>query len=183
LSVQLPESIAPNPLKKSPKISVAENKLSPIYQVSLLNWFKESDIEHLYRMGKIVHYLRLISVEEYSVTLWWSASAVIESLLDKGLVLTQHIKLKLTQLSKPIELFTQQSEQQLHTAFPTELLHELLLIVSRSTSKGKHATLLKNVFELNFFNVSQHQKIYNFGGDALIDVHSELLDELQQIKE
>lgn len=183
LAVQLPDSVAPKPIADSMKQSAVGAKLSHIYQISLLRWFKDNDTESLQRMEKIFNFLRRNSLQEKSIILWWAAAGIIEALQDSGLIVDKQIKSKVGKLNKSIELFSQHGEQELLALFPNQLLSELLLQVAHSSSSGKHVTLLKNTFDLNFFNPSQHQKIYNLSGDALDNVHLELLESLQAIKE
>lgn len=182
-SIQLPETIVPNPNKPKPKLSVSPTKLGHIYQIFLVRWFKDNEEISLQRMGQIVNYLRLHSLRERSVLLWWAAAATIEALQDNGLIINNDVKSKIGKLSKPIELFTLHGEQELQALFPDQLLSELLLLIAHTTSSGKYVSLLRNTFKLDFFNTIQHQKIYNFSGNALANVHTELLEDLQAIKE
>ena len=183
LSVALPASIASRSQDATTSQEPPSSKVNHIFQVSLLRWFKDNDNDSLQRLGKIFNYLRLNSQQERSIILWWSAAGIIEAVRDNGLIVNNEIKSKIGKLAKPIELLTQHSEHELFALFPDKLLADLLLLIAHSTSSGKHVTLLKNTFGLNFFNATQHQKIYNFSGNALESVHSELLDNLQSIKE
>ncbi|MDC9725301.1 MAG: Hpt domain-containing protein, partial [Gammaproteobacteria bacterium] len=183
LSIHLPEFITPDPSKPKPTIKISLKKISHVFQISLLDWFKSNDQTALYRMADILHYLRLSSMQERSVILWWAAEGVIEALLDGGLIVDSELKLKIGQLNKSIKIFTHEDEQHLQAIYPTALVQELLLLSAQATSNGKHTFLLKNTFNLNFFDAEQHQKIYNLSSSALADVHSELLNQLQEIKE
>ncbi|MDB2705377.1 Hpt domain-containing protein [Pseudomonadota bacterium] len=183
LSSTLPASIASHAQKVTTNQEPPSSKVSHVFQVSLLRWFKDDDNDSIQRLGKIFNYLRLNSQHERSIILWWSAAGVIEAVQDNGLIASNEIKSKIGKLTKPIELFTQHNGHEPFELFPDKLLADLLLLIAQSTSSGKHVTLLKNTFDLDFFNATQHQKIYNFSGNALESVRSELLDNLQSIKE
>ncbi len=183
LSITLPEFIAPSSSSPKPIIKISLKKVNHIFQISFLEWFKNDDQLALQRMADILHYLRLCSIQERSVILWWTAEGIIEALLDGGLTVTSEVRLKIAQLNKSISIFTNENEQHLQVVFPTALVQELLLLIAQATSSGKHIFLLKNIFALDFFDAQQHQKIYSLSNSALTEAHSELLRQLQEIKE
>jgi chemosensory pili system protein ChpA (sensor histidine kinase/response regulator) len=183
LSIQLPDDISPNPHHSKPSIGIPADKLSQVFQVSLLNWFKTNDLTSLQRMAKIVQYLRLSCIQERTIILWWAAEGVIEAILDNGIATTPDTKIRIGTLNQSIKLFANQDEKHLLSVFPKELVQNLLLHVAHSTSDGKYVNSLKKAFNLDFFNQLQHQKIYSFSGNALSEVNSELLLQLQEIKE
>jgi chemosensory pili system protein ChpA (sensor histidine kinase/response regulator) len=183
LLIQLPDEISPDPHQSIPSLSVPPNKLSQVFQISLLNWFKTNELASLQRMAKIVHYLRLNSIQERTIILWWVAEGVLEAILDNGLSATPATKIKIGTLNQSIKLFSNENEQHFLSVFPNELVHNLLLLVAHSTSVGHYVNSIKEAFNLDFFNALEHQKIYSFSSDALSDVNSELLFQLQEIKE
>jgi chemosensory pili system protein ChpA (sensor histidine kinase/response regulator) len=183
LLVQLPTGISPDPHQTIPNIGIPATKFGQVFQLSLLSWFKTNELASLQRMAKIVHYLRLSCIHERSIILWWAAEGVLEALLDNGLAATPATKIKIGNLNQSIKLFSNQDEQQFLSVFPTELVQNLLLLVAHSSSKGQYVNSLKEAFHLDFFNTLQQQKIYSFSGNVLSEVHSELLFQLQEIKE
>lgn len=184
LSVPLPEGITPDPQAKLPNIGLSIDKISYAFQISLLYWIKNNDpAVNLRKMGSIVHYLRLHCTQERSALLWWAAEGAIEALLENGLTRNSEAKIILGKLNQPIKLLTHEDEQHLMALFPTELVQQLLLLVAHSISTGKHVRLLKETFNLNFFDAQQHQKIYSFSDDALSDVNAALLEQLQEVNE
>ena len=183
LSIQLPDDISPDPHQNKPNIGIPANKLSQVFQISLLNWFKTNDLASLQRMATILHYLRLSCIHERTIILWWAAEGVIEAILDNGIAATPDTKIRIGTLNQSIKLFSNQDEKQFLAVFPKELVQHLLLQVAHSSSDGKYVNSLKMAFNLDFFNQVQHQKIYSFSGNALSEVNSELLLQLQEIKE
>lgn len=181
LSVALPKQITPDPSHHLPKPSMSPQKLSQAFQHSLLRWVKDGDALSLRRMSNIARYLRLSCIQEQSIVLWWAAEGVLEGLLEKGLPATAEIKIMIGRLNAPIKLFINEGEQNFIALYPADLAKKLLLQVARATSVGKHVTALKDTFNLNFFDPQPHQKIYNFTDNALLDVHSELIVQIQEI--
>ena len=183
LSVPLPEEIVTAPRKSKPVIGPSSNKIRHIFQVSLLRWFKEDDLASLERLANIVHYLRLCSIQERTIILWWVAEGLIEAILDKGLAASSATKIKVGKLIHPVKLFTDYDEAEFLSRFPKETVYSLLLQIAHSTSTGSNVTSLKKSFHLDFFNEAQQQKIYSFSDNVLSEVNAGLLLQLQEIKE
>ncbi|MFT7413733.1 MAG: chemosensory pili system protein ChpA (sensor histidine kinase/response regulator) [Methylophagaceae bacterium] len=183
LLIQLPDEVSPDPYQNTPKIGIPANKLSHVFQISLLNWFKTNDLASLQRMAKIVHFIRLSCIQERTIILWWAAEGIIEAILDNGISATPDTKIKIGTLNQSIKLFSNQDEKQFLSVFPEELVYSLLLQIAHSTSNGRYVNSLKKAFNLDFFNKQQHQKIYSYSGNALFEVNAELLVQLQEIKE
>ncbi|MFW5450990.1 MAG: Hpt domain-containing protein [Methylophagaceae bacterium] len=183
LSVDLPSDISYDTARDLPNIGLSFHKISHAFQISLLHWIKNDDRPSLRKMGSLVNYLRLNSTNNKVIAFWWIAEGVIEAILDNGLATDPKTKLIMGKLNQPIKLFTKQGEQQLLALFPDELTQQLLLLLAQTTSNGEHVSTLKNTFQLDFFDPQQHHKIYNFGDNALADVHGQLLEQLLEIKE
>ncbi|WP_297809094.1 Hpt domain-containing protein [uncultured Methylophaga sp.] len=180
LSVALPDSIAPNPLRKPPAIAIERNKLGHAFQVMLLNWLRQQDQESLRKMRGVTHYLRLASLEEKTTLLWWAAETMLEALEQDGLETSAECKQLLGKLVAPIKTQSEQSEAVLLETLPTELIHKLLLQVARAQSSGPLVTLLKATFNLHFLD--HKQKIYGMSDNALGDAHLALLEQLEDLK-
>jgi chemosensory pili system protein ChpA (sensor histidine kinase/response regulator) len=183
LSVVLPDDIASNSEEDLPKTGLTMGKVSHAFRLSILNWLNKDDDSSLRKLSSIIQYLRVHCTQERSIIFWWVAEGVIESLLDKGLSVNPEVKISLGNLNQPIKLFSTEGEQQLLALYPTALIDQLLLLVARSTSTGKQASALKKAFKLDFFDPQQHQQIYSFSDDAISDVRTALLEQLQEIKE
>ncbi|MDF1588638.1 MAG: Hpt domain-containing protein [Gammaproteobacteria bacterium] len=182
LSIVLPDDIT-LPSQPGSVTGLSLDKANYAFQISLLQWIKTQDRSSLNKISQIVHYLRAKSTHDRLVILWWVAEGFIEALLDNGLPITTETKLTLGNLNHSIKLFGQHDIQQLMAKYPTDLVKNLLLLIARSSSSGKHVSLLKHVFKLDFYNVQKHQKLYSFSDNALAEVHSALLEQLQEIKE
>lgn len=183
LSIDLPSHIVFNSERDLPNIGLSFHKISHAFQISLLNWIKTDDRRSLRKMAILINYLRLNSTNNKPTTFWWIAEGFIEAILDDGLVTDSKVKLIMGKLNQPIKLFTTQGEQQLLALFPDKLTQQLLLLLAEATSGGETVSTLKELFHLDFFDPQQHHQIYNFGDNALADVHTQLLDQLQEIKE
>ncbi|MBE0438442.1 MAG: Hpt domain-containing protein [Gammaproteobacteria bacterium] len=180
-SIVLPNDIA-LPSQQESATGLSLDKASHAFQISLLQWIKTQDRIGLKKISQIVHYLRTQSTHDRLVILWWVAEGFIEALLDDGLPINSETKLTLGNLNHSIKLFGQNDIQQLMAKYPTDLVKNLLLFIARSSSSGKHVSLLKHVFKLDFYDVQKHQKLYSFSDNALTEVHSALLEQLQEIK-
>lgn len=180
LSVALPDSIAPSPLRRLPAIAIDSNKLGHAFQVMLLNWLRQQDKESLRKMRGVTHYLRLASLEEKTTLLWWTAETMLEALEQGGLEASADSKQLLGKLVAPIKTQSEQSEAVLLETLPTELIHKLLLQVARAQSSGPLVTLLKATFNLHFLD--HKQKIYGMSDNALGDAHLALLEQLEDLK-
>jgi chemosensory pili system protein ChpA (sensor histidine kinase/response regulator) len=180
LSVALPDSIAPNPLRKLPAIAIERNKLGHAFQVMLLNWLRQQDQESLRKMRGVTQYLRLASLEEKTTLLWWSAETLLEALEQGGLEPSAESKQLLGKLVAPIKTQSEHSESVLLETLPTELIHKLLLQVARAQSSGPLVTLMKATFNLHFLD--HKQKIYGMSDNALGDAHLALLEQLEDLK-
>ena len=183
LSVVLPDYIASNSEKDIPNTGLTMGKVSHAFRLSILHWLNHNDDSSLRKLSSIIQYLRIHCTQERSIIFWWVAEGVIEALLDKGLTVNPEVKISLGNLNQPIKLFSAEGEQQLISFYPTALIDQLLLLVARSTSTGKHITALKKAFRLDFFDPKQHQQIYSFSDNAVSDVRTALLEQIQEIKE
>lgn len=183
LSVALPEIVAPSPNQEIPNIGIPSDKISPAFQISLLHWIKKDNIQGLRKMAQIIRYIRLSSTHERSIILWWAAESIIESVLEQSLPQSALIKLNLGKLTQPIQSFFRKGEQEFLTLFPTDLLHQLLLIAATSSSSSEYISALKKTFNLGFFDAQQSLKIYGFSNNARSDANIALLEQLQGIKE
>ncbi|MCX4189938.1 Hpt domain-containing protein [Methylophaga sp. OBS3] len=179
-SVNLPEGIAPDPLRKPPSIDIAPQQLAAAYQRLLLNWLKQQDDASLRKMRGLLNYLRLASHQEKTTQLWWAAEALFEALLQRGLTADANIKQLIGKLAPPIKIFGEQGESALLPAFPESLLQLLLLTVARANSHGVLVTSLKQAYQLHFFD--QQKAIYGMSDNALADAHAALIEDLQKLK-
>ncbi len=182
LSIPLPDEVMPKPHDISTQ-NIAIDKLSHAFQVSLLNWIKNNDDKSLGRLQQLIHYLRTHATQEKNIILWWVAEGLIEAIQDSGLELNTTTKLSLSKLNDPIKTLSKHDELYLISVFPTSLVQQILLLIAKSTSTGPHVSLLKDSFDLTFYDDAIHQKIYSFSNDALTEARSGILEQLGDVKE
>jgi chemosensory pili system protein ChpA (sensor histidine kinase/response regulator) len=180
LNVPLPDSISPSPDRPVPEIAIDKMKLGHAFQVMLLNWLRQHDLESLRKMRGVMRYLRLSCQQEKTTLLWWSADALLEALEQNGLDASADIKQLLGKLVLPIKTQAEQGESVLMQDLPTGLISQLLLAVAHATSHGHQVTLLKASFELNFFD--QRPKVFGMSNNALSDAHLALLEQIEELK-
>ena len=183
LSVTLPNEITPKPHDATVKSNLAMAKMGHAFQISLVSWIKNNDNESLNKIGQLIHYLRISCTHERSIILWWIAEGFIEALNDGGLPIDNKIKLSIGKLNDPIKLLTKHDEQYLLSLFPTEIGHQLLLLIAQSTSSGTHVSLIKSAFDLDFYDQNIHQKIYSFTDGAFTEARAGILEQLLEVKE
>lgn len=181
LTVALPDSITPNPHRKSPSITIEKSKLGHAFQVMLLSWLRQQDKDSLRKMRSMLHYLRLTSQQEKTTLFWWTAETLLEALEQDGLSPSPELKQLLGKLVVPIKTQSEQEEAALLDELPTQLITSLLLAIARAESHGPHVTLLKTTFDLHFYD--NKPKIYGMSDNALGDAHMALLEQLQDLKE
>ncbi|MCC5795884.1 MAG: Hpt domain-containing protein [Methylophaga sp.] len=179
-SIPLPDLISPDPHRAVPDIGLEKSRIAHVFQVLLLSWLRDQEIVSLRKLRGITHFLRLSCQQEKTTLLWWAADALLEALAHKGLASPHEANALLGRLAYPLRLMTEQDEQALLGQFPDELLDKLLLCVARSNSQGPKVSLLKQHFNLHFFD--QQRKIYSMSDNALQDAHHALLDQLEELK-
>jgi chemosensory pili system protein ChpA (sensor histidine kinase/response regulator) len=174
LTIALPDSIAPNPKRKLPNISVEPHKLSQVYQLMLLNWLRQNDVETLRKLLGIVRYLRTSSQEDKAALFWWGAEGMLEAMVQEGLDITPTVKQLTGKLAPLVKVHNDQGESVLIQSFPAALFKQLLLMVAKATSHGPQVTLLKISLGLYFFD--HRQQIYGMSDNALGDAHQALIE-------
>jgi len=182
LSVVLPNDVLPKP-HDTTKSTVSLDKVGHAFQVSLLSWIKNNDDNSLNKLSQLVHYLRMSCTHERNILLWWVAEGVIEAINDDGLAVDTKTKLSLGKLNDPIKSLTKHDEQCLLSLFPTDLVHQLLLLVAQSTSAGTQVSQIKATFGLDFCDQQIHQKIYSFTDNTLTEARAGVLEQLLEAKE
>jgi chemosensory pili system protein ChpA (sensor histidine kinase/response regulator) len=80
---------------------------------------------------------------------WWVTEAIMEALLQKGLVLNKAILNLLKQLDALINQAVVHGNAALRATPPKALFTNLLYIAAQARSKGKQITLVKTTFQLN----------------------------------
>jgi chemosensory pili system protein ChpA (sensor histidine kinase/response regulator) len=138
------------PGKDYPDIQVYARKLRPIYQVSLLGWFRGDDIAGgLKKISAVLRELQNASNSEAAQRLWWVAGGIPEALLDEGLEISISTKLLMGQVDREIKRLIDQGEDTFAFEIPADLLKNCLYYVGCSTSTGPRVSALKQAFDLD----------------------------------
>ncbi|NOX75012.1 MAG: hypothetical protein GXP17_00005, partial [Gammaproteobacteria bacterium] len=191
-----PDLDAPPPPKQSspnktyPDASTYARKLRPIFQVSLLGWFREKDtVGSLKKLAAVLRELQNACDGEGARRLWWVAGGIIEALLEDGLEISSSVKMLMGQVDREIKRLIDQGEEALTTEPRSELLKNCLFYIGSSSSNGPRAQALKQTFnlaELLPYGGSMDQARDDMKGstaDILKNVSSVIKDDLLHVKD
>ena len=149
LSVTPPRPQLP-PGKTYPDIQAYARKLRPLFQVSLLGWYRERDAGgSLKKLAAVLRELQNASQTDASRRLWWIAGGVIEALIDDGLETGTSVKLLMGHVDQQIKRLIGDGEAVFEHAPPTELLKNCLYYVATAQSSGPRVSGLKQAFHLD----------------------------------
>ncbi|MCK4743523.1 MAG: Hpt domain-containing protein [Sulfuriflexus sp.] len=147
LSVDIPEVAEP---KKQQDISALAKKLRHHYQMGLVSWFRDRDVERaLTQIISVVSKLRQAAKQKPVAQLLWVAEGVIEALIDDGLTPSVSSKLLLGQVDREIKKLIDGGEQAIIDEPPIELIKNLLYYVATATSGGDKVQELSAAFKLD----------------------------------
>ncbi|MCK5718406.1 MAG: hypothetical protein KAH84_00500 [Thiomargarita sp.] len=139
-------------------INLPENKLKKhvlqmrsAYQKGLVAVIKKpkQPTEGLKFIYNVMQRLQQVTGNAPISRVWWVAEGIIESLLQKGLVLNKSIIVGLKQLDVLMVQIVKKGKIAINTPPPKPLLTSLLYFVAISRSKGKQTIAIKKVFQLN----------------------------------
>ena len=148
LTVAPPSAQLP-PGKSYPDIQGYARKLRPVYQVSLLGWYRDKDAEgSLKKLAAVLRELQNASQTQAAARLWWVAGGVIEALIDGGLDTGVSLKLLMGQVDREIKRLIDKGENAIVANTPTELLKNCLYYVGSARSTGPRVGALKQAFRL-----------------------------------
>ena len=147
LSVDIPDISEPD---QSQDISALAKKLRHNYQMGLVSWFRDRDVDRaLQQIIGVVRQLRKAAVEKPVAQLLWVAEGVIEALIDDGLTPSVSSKLLLGQVDREIKKIIDGGEQAIIDEPPVELIKNLLYYVATATSEGDKVKELSSAFKLD----------------------------------
>ena len=132
------------------EISLLAKKLRHHYQMGLVSWFRDRDVERaLKQIIDVVSQLRKAAKQKPVAQLLWVAEGVIEALIDDGLTPSVSSKLLLGQVDREIKRIIDGGEQAIVDEPPVELIKNLLYYVATATSGGEKVTQLSSAFKLD----------------------------------
>ena len=147
LTVDIP---TPTEIDQSQDISVLAKKLRHHYQMGLVSWFRDRDVERaLKQIIDVVSQLRKAARQKPVAQLLWVAEGVIEALIDDGLTPSVSSKLLLGQVDREIKRIIDGGEQVIVDEPPVELIKNLLYYVATASSKGTKVQELSSAFKLD----------------------------------
>jgi len=147
LSVDIPDVAEAN---KEQDISALAKKLRHNYQMGLVSWFRDRDVERaLKQIIDVVSQLRNAATQKPVAQLLWVAEGVIEALIDDGLTPSVSSKLLLGQVDREIKKIIDGGEQAIIDEPPVELIKNLLYYVATATSAGDKVQELSEAFKLD----------------------------------
>jgi len=147
LSVEVPCVAEPN---KQQDIALLAKKLRHNYQMGLVSWFRDRDVERaLKQISDVVSQLRRVATKQPVAQLLWVAEGVIEALIDDGLTPSVASKLLLGQVDREIKKIIDAGEQAIVDEPPVELVKNLLYYVATATSEGDKVKELSSAFKLD----------------------------------
>ena len=147
LSVDIPDVAEAN---KEQDISALAKKLRHNYQMGLVSWFRDRDVERaLKQIIDVVSQLRNAARQKPVAQLLWVAEGVIEALIDDGLTPSVSSKLLLGQVDREIKKIIDGGEQAIIDEPPVELIKNLLYYVATATSAGDKVQELSEAFKLD----------------------------------
>ena len=149
LGVAPPQPQLP-PGKTYPDIQAYARKLRPLFQVSLLGWYRDRDASgSLKKLAAVLRELQNASQTDAARRLWWIAGGVIEALIDDGLETGTSVKLLMGHVDQEIKRLISDGEAVFEHAPPTELLKNCLYYAGTAQSSGPRISGLKQAFRLD----------------------------------
>ncbi|MDH5191469.1 MAG: Hpt domain-containing protein [Gammaproteobacteria bacterium] len=150
---------------ESPEIETSDEDISKLvrkirhaYQLGLLGWYREKNIESsLEQMANVITQIRAAVRSQVSKQLFWISSGIVEALQQNGLNASVAVKLLMGQVDRQLKHLIDGGEEELSNEPPENLVKNLLYYVATTTSTGERVTELKNAFNLNDLLPSQDE--------------------------
>jgi len=137
-------------VEQSQDISLLAKKLRHHYQMGLVSWFRDRDVERaLKQIIDVVGQLRKAAQQKPVAQLLWVAEGVIEALIDDGLSPSVSSKLLLGQVDREIKRIIDGGEQVIVDEPPVDLIKNLLYYVATASSEGDRVQELSSAFKLD----------------------------------
>ena len=189
LGVAPPQPQLP-PGKTYPDIQSYARKLRPVFQVSLLGWYRDRDATtSLKKLAAVLRELQNAAQTDAARRLWWVAGGVVEALIDGGLETGTSLKLLMGHVDLEIKRLIAEGEDAFAQNPPTELLKNCLYYVGTSQSGGPRVSSLKQAFRLEQllpYGGALEEAMDNLKGssaDLLGSVSAVIKDDLLAVKD
>ena len=165
-------------------------RLRPHFQLGLLTWFKdEKPISGLKRIQAVINELEKHSAEKKVNRLWTVSSALLESLIHKGINSSITIKLLIGKIDRLNKELIDKGEAALAKSMPDDVIKNLLYYIARSDSLGDRVNQIKEAFRLNELlppNNAENEAALNMGGpnvDLLQTVSQAIREDFTEVKD
>ena len=165
-------------------------RLRPHFQIGLLTWFKdEKPLSGLKRIQAVINELEKNSTERSVKRLWTVASALLESLIHKGIDSSITIKLLIGKIDRLNKELIDKGEAALAQSMPTDVIKNLLYYIARSDSLGDRVSNIKETYQLNELlpaNNAEYEAALNMGGpniDLLQTVSQAIREDFTEVKD
>ena len=150
LSRGIPVSVRGIQSDETPDPAALARRLRHRYQLGLLDWFRERDVEKgLAEIQDVLDQLLAASREEPVQRLWWVAGALARALREGLLETSMASKLLLGQVDRMIKRLIDEGEAGLAAQIPEDLLRNLLFYVGRSRPGNDDVDLVRQNWNLD----------------------------------
>jgi len=160
------------------------------YQLSLLGWYKDNDVEHnLKTLSEIINKIRAAATQEPIARLMWIAEGLVDALLQKGLDASISVKLLLGHLDREIKKLIDNGEDGLLRESPDVLVKNMLYYIAHSGTQSGTSSEIRNVLELDKVIPDEadidkaRQNLTGLNIDVLETVHSAVKEDLTDVKD
>ena len=138
------------PEKPPAEIQKLARALRHSYQLALLGWFRDRDVDKsLKTMRAVLVRLQKLSRIEGARRLWWVSGAVVDALLFEGLERGITTKQLLGRVDRQIKMLIDEGEEALVAEMPPELIKNLLYYVATSESVSDQIKQVKKAYRLS----------------------------------
>ncbi len=174
----------------SDQLQSLAKRLRPHFQLGLLTWFKdEKPISGLKRIQAVINELEKHSAEKKVNRLWTVSSALLESLIHKGINSSITIKLLIGKIDRLNKELIDKGEAALAKSMPDDVIKKLLYYIARSDSLGDRVSHIKEAFRLNELlppNNAENEAALSMGGpnvDLLQTVSQAIREDFTEVKD
>jgi len=178
------------PARQTDEIQKLARALRHSYQLALLGWFRDRDVEKsLKTMRAVLLRLQKLSNIEGARRLWWVAGAVTDALLFEGLERGITTKQLLGRVDRQIKMLIDEGEEALVATMPPELIKNLLYYVATSESVSDQIKQVKKAYRLSALLPSGQDleaakgQVGGLNADILQTVAQGIREDLTEIKD